>query len=376
MDKTGGISQQPQRLLIYSVSSNQLVSTLSQGEELDARVIRHIDSNKVLISIKNLEVTAQSKTPFKEGDIIKVKVESLTPRIVLKLISRNMMLQNAFQKIVNSMGASNASSIDLINEISKLLATGDKELQLMTNGKSIIRILTDIMKIFDLTQSGFTSETLKKIFQNFTLSFENELKQLITADSKSATNVENKDSFKYLLLKLLGLLSDIENSGNDMSSFESTKLMKTAKGLLQNIDLQHIQNRLSDSGPYHFEIPIIYSTENNIVDVIMDFPNREKEEGSIDDFSITLLLKLTALGKIRVNILTKGKKVYTSISLTDQSKTEFLRSNLLELLSRFEKIGYNSSDILVNLIHDPHIETYNLDELKNPQNIPIIDFHV
>jgi len=85
MVKTSGIFTALQRLLVYSRGSEKLLSSLTEGEEFEAKVLRYTAKDKALVTFKNLKVTAEVRLPFHEGEKIKVKVESIKPAIVVRL---------------------------------------------------------------------------------------------------------------------------------------------------------------------------------------------------------------------------------------------------------------------------------------------------
>ena len=212
MLKATEIAASFQKLLIYTQGSEKLASALTEGEEIDAKIIRHSNPDRVLISLKNMKLTAEAMLPFREGEEIRVRVESLSPRIVLKLIPRNASLRYALLNLANIEAIDNKSFADIFYELRNSCLDMNK-FSLILNKDKVEGLLRDIFKIFDFTESGFNSEKISRLLKNFSLSYEKEILQTSTMKDKDlSTFNDRKDSLKLLLLKLLKVLGSGESA--------------------------------------------------------------------------------------------------------------------------------------------------------------------
>jgi hypothetical protein len=369
---TSDISSFLKSFLIYPQGAKDLATFFKIGEELDANIIRYIDRNRVLISTKNLELSAEVNLPFQEGEKIKIRVESLTPRIVLKLISRDASLRGAYLKLANTSIFDSRNFSDIFHEFKNIFNDTNK-FGLLTNKEDFVQLVKLLMNIFSFSESGFTFEKIKQLIKNFCLSYETEVAQAAMSKDEISIFSQKTDNLKLLLLNFLEILSTTDDM--DVEKGEMQKLSKLLKGMLQNIDFNHIQGQQSDSRIFCFNVPLFYGDEKSKLDFLLDFKKKDENTDKAD-LEITIITELSAIGKIRITVFFVKDQILSSILLSNRLSAEFLKDNLNILSQSLLRVGIDKSRLSTKVLCDENPESYVVDTTKYFQRVPIVDFRI
>ncbi|MBU1628260.1 flagellar hook-length control protein FliK, partial [bacterium] len=241
--------------------------------------------------------------------------------------------------------------------------------------ETIDQLFRILWNIFDFTEEGFTSDKIRQLIKNFSISYEREIAQsTFSKDGQIFGLKDIKGSLKFLLLSLLGLLENSMEDNSTTEFAEGKKFSKLIKGLLYNLDINNIQGHQSESGMLFFHVPIVFGEEKSKLDFVMDFKDKD-EDRETTDIEITIFTELTGLGKMRIAILLKENQVFSSITLFERSSAEFLKNNM-DILSRsLSGLGFEECNFFTNILCDENLETYIVPN-RYFQKIPIVDFHV
>jgi len=364
-----------QRLLIFSQNSGELVSFLAEGEEVEAKIIHQLKPDKVLVSIKNLRLTAEAKAPFREGEVIKVKVESLKPRIILKIVPIKESVEKAYLKLI-SEGLSSKNLPDFINDL-KFSNNNGFIFNKLSEIDNLEKLIKNILFIFDFTKTGFTAEKIKNLLKNFSSSYEREILNSAESGIEKIKSFNIKtDNLKLLLLRLIELLNHAGKNNEVTHKDYINDFSKKIKLFARYLDINQLLQQQSENQPIRIDIPVLFDNEESILKFFLDYKNQDNENHNNPEIVINILTELSLLGKIKILILLKKDKIYSSISLIDENIANFLQENISLLEENLSSIGFKKRDILVNVLKDSNDENFSIDSINCSLNNHLIDFHV
>ena len=86
MIEIGHLPFSPTKISLQPDSNSKRLPTLSRNEVVQGKVLKSFSSGEVLLLIKGRKVMAKAHVPVREGKVLSLKVEELSPHPTLKLL--------------------------------------------------------------------------------------------------------------------------------------------------------------------------------------------------------------------------------------------------------------------------------------------------
>jgi hypothetical protein len=304
-----------------STSSFKLI----KNEIVTGKVLRSFPLSQSLLIIKGKKVIAGTRVPLREGMMLSLKVEEVSPNIILKLLDTN----------INSRGAVNTSIIlSAIKEnLWKSLCEGLNHDPLFGSDiKPFRQLMNDLSKRLFLKPGP---DLLRKIIENSGFCWEAKLKNLIL----------RKTTGKRSISKLA--TGDLKGIGSKILSLMEGKqvLLKRFLSVIENIQLLNHMG-LEQDRKLFIPIPIQFPDGYFTVGQLLIQLNQKKKEDHEEErtknglLKISFLLELSNLGSLRSDLTIKGKEIYVKFILSKEEAKSIIQENLPTFIDTLQKKGF------------------------------------
>ena len=185
-----------------------------------------------------------------------------------------------------------------------------------------------LQKIFD--QSGFFWENKIK---NWIEGGGRDPQQLIQGDLKGLGN--------ELLAQLKGLTEP--SRGETADRLQTDELKQILEPFLRKVELYQILNLQSPdwTDRFYLFLPFWLGSHLQFVELNLSLPRKKSAPSEREELSALFLLKLPALGKVRIEVQIKEKDLFCRLMVSDSQVSEFFRQALPSLSGRLRQLGYH-----------------------------------
>ena len=326
MIQPGSPTWQASKIYLQSEEKSTSPPKLIKNEIVTGKVLRPFSLSKSLLFIKGKKVIAGTRVPLREGMMLSLKVEEVSPNIILKLLDTN----------INSRGAVNTSIIlSAIKEnLWKSLCEGLKQDPFFgTDIKSFKQLMNDLSQKLFLKPGP---DLLRKIIENSGFCWEAKLKNLVL---RKTTRKQNIGKLATRDLKGLGskILSLMEGKQALLNRFLST---------IENIQLLNHMG-LEQDRKLFIPIPIQFPDGFFTVGQLLIQLNQKKKEDHEEErtknslLKISFLLEMSNLGSIRSDLTIKEKEIYGKFILAKEEAKLIIQENLPMFIDTLEKKGFS-----------------------------------
>lgn len=321
----------------YSTSSASKISLQSEdnftsppklikNEIVKGKVLKSFSLNKALLFIKGRKVLARTHVPLREGRVLSLKVEEVSPNPVLKLLGEK----------ISNLGAVNISMIlSAIKEnLWKSLFEGINQYPL---SETDIKQFKQLMN--DLSQNLFLKtdpELLRGLIDKSGLGWEAKLRKIVINKTFSQDNLNKliAEDLKGLGSKLLALMEENEVL---LNRFVST---------IKNIQLLNHLGLEQESKvflPIPIQFPDGFFTVGQLLIHLNQRQTDEHKGGKKDKgfFRISFLLELSNLGPLRSDLTIKEKEIYGRFLLAKEETKLLIEENIPSFISNLQEKGFS-----------------------------------
>jgi hypothetical protein len=340
----GSPTWQASKIYLQSEENSTSPPKLIKNEIVTGKVLRSFSLSKSLLFIKGKKVIAGTRVPLREGMMLSLKVEEVSPNPVLKLLDTN----------INSRGAVNTSIIlSAIKEnLWKLLGEGLNHDPLFeTEIKPLKQLINDLSQGLFLKPD---SDILRKIIENSGFCWEAKLKKLFlrkTTGKQSISELITGD-LKGLGLKILSLME-----GKQV-------LLKRFLSAIKNIQLLNHMG-LEQERKLFIPIPIQFPDGFFTVGQLLIQLNQKKKEDHEEErtkiglLKISFLLELSNLGSLRSDLTIQEKEIYGKFILAKEEAKLIIQENLPTFIDALQKKGFSVLQMECQ-VRSPEIVTQSL----------------
>ena len=313
---------------IYLKSEGRATSPpiLIKNEIVHGKVLKSFSLSKSLLFIKGKKVIAGTHVPLREGMVLSLKVEEVSPNPILKLLDTK----------INSRNAVNTSMIrSAIKEnIWKSLCEGLNHDPLFgTEIKQFGQLMNDLSQRLFLNPDA---ELLRGIIENSGICWEAKLKNLLlrkTTDKHNINKLATKD-LKGLGSKILSLMEGKEG------------FLKRFLSAIENIQLLNHMGLEQDKKlfiPIPVQFPDGFFTVGQLL-IQLDQKKKgdhEEEKRNKGLFKISFLLELSNLGSLRSDLTIKEKEIHGKFILAREEAKMIIEENLPTFINTLQKKGFS-----------------------------------
>jgi hypothetical protein len=350
------------------------VLNLNIGQILSGEVVNTIDSSNAIVKFNEFEVLANTTRELTNGEHLTVKVESLKPQVIMRLIEKDILPEDKLLSILKRLPV---QQIDFGKSIENLVKTISGSLTDANFKSEPLQKFKETLLNFPLKLSeDIKPEDIKKTIKDSGLFYENKiLKLLETGLSKESIKGLNDDIKNSLMLYL-------KDSGLTDNNIKTNKeLEKGIKGLINNIETHQSVNILAQNDSrisqeqknFMFQIPYIIQDElKTIKFYLKERGVREGEKKSKDEYNLVFILDMVNIGMVRVNLTVKDKNVHCHIYTEKGKVASFFKQFTPDLTKQLSSIGLNTT-VECSVAKKEYIAKEPLPEFLNAGDFQLLD---
>jgi hypothetical protein len=315
---------------------------LKIGQILSGEVVKTIDSNNALVRFGELEVLANTPKGLTAGKPLVVRVESLSPQIVMRLIELDLLAEDKLLSLLKKLPIQKIDIGKSIEDISRIIANlSDKE----DTPEIITKFKEDLTAVPLKLEERLTPEDVKRTIQFSGGFYENKIHKLI--EGGEITKESIKELRGDIKSQLLMLLKEIESAGEVIKDKINPKTIKELeiglKSLLSSIESYQAANSLSQKPDNSFilQIPYLAQDEFKTLKLYIKDQREKKGEGNLkEEYNLVFILDMVNTGMIRADVSVKKKNVHCRINVEREDVALFFRQFLPDLVK-----GLSGGDI-------------------------------
>lgn len=310
---------------LQSDSNPSFHPDLSQNEIVEGKVLKSFSLKNVMLLIKGQKVMARTDMPLREGSVISLKVEKVTPNPILKLVGTI----NENIKTVNTSMLLNG----LNRNIWKTIIENIDHYTLPDNDKKLFKELID-----DISKKLFQKsnpDLLRELFDKSGIEWEAKLRRIIT--SKTYYSQENINEL---------IRGDLKGLGSKMLSLmdEQNGLLKGLVSTIKNVQLLN-QLGLEQEGKIFIPIPIqfpdnLFTMGQLLIHLNKDNEKNNGKEKGKDFVKISFLLEMSNLGPLRADLVIGKKQISGRFLIVEEKAKIIIEKQLPSLITAFETKGF------------------------------------
>lgn len=303
------------------------------------------EGGQILLQLNNLTLWARCSFPLPNNWEGYLRVESIDPQVVLKVISEKVQKEDILSPWLRIQGLLDLSSKNIFQSFFNLLETQWKNIPLPS--RMIVERILSFWKEFPLVFFG-RPELLSKFTTQSGLFFEFRLAQFLKESSKKSRwyeDVDLKGDLHKLKGELFSHLCSLKSDPKTLSNIETLKtLLNEIDQFLQKLErfqiLHFYLNQYQEKT--FFIIPVWFHHHRRWGDLILFFskPKGEKEEGK--GLYLFFILILPDWGRITVEIRLISKNLLGHIFVEQPEVLSFLQKDMGNLYSTLSNIGLKS----------------------------------
>lgn len=314
------------KISLQSEGKSTSLPKFIKNEIVKGKVLKALSSNSVLLLIKGRRIVARTHIPLREGVVISLKVEELSPFPILKLLgvkftsSDAINIPNILSAMKENLWKTIVENIDY-QTLPKEETFLFKELIDDLSQRLFLKAKPDLLRDF-IDKSGFNWEAkLKKIF---------------------VQKVINEDNFNKLIA------GDLKGLGSKFLGFkgEHEVLLNRFVSVIKNIQLLNCFG-LEQEGKIFLPIPIRFPDGFFTVgQLLIQLHQKKKDEHykkRIDKalFRVSFLLELSNLGPLRADLTISGKDIKGRFLLTNKEAKSLIEKKLPSLINSLKERGFS-----------------------------------
>jgi hypothetical protein len=317
---------------------------ISIGEILEAGVIEKMGDQKMLITLKGVRMQADSEVHLNAGDKIQVKVETLHPQLILRIIEGGYSEESNLADYLRLHRSNPEALSHMMTEAMRQFNSADL-------GK-LLRYLpgADFQKIFTILKSLlYSAETkgtnfLRDYLSRLGLTMESRLRKVVEQRSGIGNSDLQAENLKGLLTELS---SDLHNLLMNKDSFDGEEkialdsLSKYVDSSIKTIESHQIINFILQEAEnkYLFQIPIVFPDGVRKGDIFVEYDRNGREKGEKSQYRVIFFLSMDVLGDMIIDAELKGDKIDCVVKCADQNVCDFISSSLVELRESLLSLG-------------------------------------
>ena len=344
MIQPGSPTRHAWKIYIQSEENYTSPPKLIKNEIVNGKVLKSLSLSKSLVIIKGKRVIAGTRVPLREGMMLSLKVEEVSPNPILKLLGTKMNTRNT----VNTYIIRSA----IKENFWKSLCDGLNHDPLFGTEIKLFRKLMN-----DLSQRLFLKadpDLFREMIENSGFCWEAKLKNefLRKTTGKHNINTLTAKDLKGLGSKILTLMEGKEG------------LLKRFLSAIENIQLLNHVGLVQDRKlfiPIPVQFPDGFFTVGQLFIQLNQKKEGDHEEERSDNglVKISFLLELSNLGSLRSDLTIKEKQIYGKFFLVKKEAKLIIEENLPTFIETLQKKGFSVSKMECQ-IKAPEIVTQSL----------------
>jgi hypothetical protein len=327
--------------------SQQPPPGLSLGQTVEARVLERLGDGRFLISVGGGHLTAEAESALQPGQSMALRVDSLSPRVLLSVESTpEERITAEYLRVFRTNPGALAESLGELEEIFSGTRASDLDrLVGRDNLKAILDGLGSAALGREQVDKGFS---LRSAIRSLGLMLEGELKAALEnpgADpSCSAANLKT-----FLMKTLEELRAKLVSAGLDPADAKAMReLIPVMERAVRSIESQQVLNVHfhETEGKVLVQVPVLLPGLAGKANI---FIHSEKGQAGrkeqTDAFRVVFALEMDALGNVIAQAMFHGKSLSCRIRCGDEAMADFITGLLPGLEDQLHGAGYRVTDL-------------------------------
>ena len=311
------------------------------GEIVEAEIVERQGERTFLISFKNRSVSADSEIPLRVGEKRSVRVEQLSPRILLRVLQNEKSESLKFADFVKYIGTNPKALLDLFVEGNVRFSPENLGELATLLGKEDVETFQKLIQSMTLSKGNLTDGFFKDYIYNLGYLMEKELAEALEKKFGRAKNMAcASDNIKGLLSKIADKLDMLMNARHPgagrLSQFINSSLKTIEAHQVVNVLLQENENE------YMFQIPVLLPEQLGLAEIYVKFDDMDSNSGGRKKQQrVLFLLDMDALGDIVVEATIHTKRMGCIVRCSREEVRAFIIPFLRELEEKLVALGYD-----------------------------------
>ena len=350
------------------------VLNLKIGQILSGEVVNTIDSNNAIVRFNEFEVLANTTRELTNGEPLTVKVESLNPQVIMRLIEADSLPEDKLLSILKRLPI---QKVDFGKSIENLIKTISNNISDSDFKPEPLLKFKEALFNFPIKLSeDIKPEDIRKIIKDSGIFYEDKiLKLLETGLSKESINELNNDIKNKLML----FIKDYMPTSDNLKI--NKELEKGLKNLINNIESQQSVNILAQSDSkinpeqknFIFQIPYIIQNEFKTIKFYLKNNKQGKgEEKSKEEYSLVFILDMVNTGMLRINVNIKDENVHCNINTEKEKVASFFKQFVPDLTKQLSSIGLKAT-VECSVARKEYISKEPIHDFLNVGNFQLLD---
>jgi hypothetical protein len=322
--------------------SHQPSTGLSVGQTVEARVLDRLGDGRFVINVGESHLTAEAESALQPGQTMTLRVDSLSPRVLLSVVSPpEERITAEFLRVFRSNPGALAESL---GELGRIL--GDSRASDLTSlvGGDKLKAILDGMGSAALgreqLERGFS---LRSAIRSLGLMLESDLRAALeNPDADPASSAAN---LKTALMRALEeMRANLESAGLDPADRKAMReVIPVLERAVRSIESQQVLNVYfhETEGKILVQVPVLLPGLMGKANIFIH--GEEGQSGGEkrkDAFCVVFALEMDALGDVIAQATFRGKTLSCHIRCGDESMAAFITGLLPELESQLIGAGY------------------------------------
>lgn len=342
---TSGIAKTGVSSLVFRDPA--ISSLLSLGEELNISIVQRHSARQYLVALKGRTILADSATPLRVGDQLRVRVDQQHPQLVLRVLSENGAARDILTEHLRFFRTNPEGLLGNLQRTEILLAQTIVHPRLPPLLQNEIRAILKLIEM--LRYSGVAidnSNYLRDYPINLGLLMESHLKKVLLATGeRGGWNSRVSGSLKELLLQLTGKLSALPTDDALPAELRVTlqQVQSSAEKTAKTIENQQVINVMLQEmeHTYLLQVPLQFPGCMKSGDILIREDDRtDRSSAGPRSFAVELFFDLDVLGHVLIELHLKDKQIGCICKCEAAAVREFISSRLPELQEKLFTLGY------------------------------------
>ena len=360
---------------IYVRSDADFISTLTIGQVIKGKVLRHYESGGYLVSFNGQEKVVDSSVPLKSGEIIYGRIIGLGEQVQLKRMNSDSVTRLKEQQNSTPLSKAYLSSqekmlIELFSKYNMSLSAADMTM--------IVKLIKEHSTPEPVAFSGLILSKLglsltPELIRAITRVLRDDDKALGQEDTEMPSILCGSDSYKVDFHNVVGVLSSFinqniqkeekereffkNNNGNkDLETSASDNIETNYSGVTsKNVDVwsewllgRWILNAQNEGSVAHRVIELPLWIGDDFLEIKIAFFSQHKNTVHINGIHyqrIVFSLDTEALGHIEISLTAASRNLRVNIAAREEASVNFLSGYTEELRTMLVQYGWQADEI-------------------------------
>jgi hypothetical protein len=327
---------------------------LSVGQTAEARVLERLGDGRFVITVGGSPFTAEAESALQPGQTMTLRVDSLSPRVLLSVVSPpGERIAAEYLRAFRTNPGALAESLGELEEIfSGTRASDLTRLVGQDNLKAVLDGLGSSALSREQVEKGFS---LRSAIRSLGLMLESELKSAL--EKPGADPAPSAANLKTFLMKTLEeIRAKLDSAGLDPADRQAAReLIPVLERAVRSIESQQVLNvHFSETeGKVLVQVPVLLPGLMGKANIFIH--GREGQagrNGQGDSFRVVFALEMDALGDVIAQATFRGKTISCHIRCGEESTAAFLSSLLPELEKQLTEAGYRVTELAARKEHN------------------------